>query len=386
MLGDLTILQDKDKIDTKMDHPSLVLLDPYRWGWPVIGPIHNLSHRHVVEERECALAPLPLTEQMSSDDVIGDTANSMDSEYFSRSVSFPPPISLCHMESATSNGTPRHLTRNNGSSQNEGTKRSQYASPTTPSDESMIQHVVDPHLVNIECDVEVGGQCFPLNMRWNLSDAKTYSVDRDIFTYARNVAIELGLAFHEEARLVASIRAQVKHHVDKLVEVRSQEFDFKYGNSKTTITKLEGTLAKESAENSVLKTTVDPVSSSSLRASEESKRKKSSHNESHDNNKKKAPTTSTSTSTNIKGKATANASRSKAKEDVAMPPPPPPEEVWVEVLPEDHNTDICGLCLKGGDLLCCDKCPRAFHLNCLQIKEEDLPEGDWICSGNILYI
>jgi hypothetical protein len=140
----------------------------------------------------------------------------------------------------------------------------------------------------------------------------------------------------------------------------------------------------------VLKTTVDPVLSSSHRASEssqhaESKRKKSSHNESHDNNKKKAPT-SASASINIKGKATANASRSKAKEDVVMPPPPPPEEVWVEVLPEDHNTDICGLCLKGGDLLCCDKCPRAFHLNCLQIKEEDLPEGDWICSGNMLYI
>lgn len=27
----------------------------------------------------------------------------------------------------------------------------------------------------------------------------------------------------------------------------------------------------------------------------------------------------------------------------------------------------------------CDNCPRAFHLGCLNMTEEDLPEGDWKC-------
>lgn len=47
----------------------------------------------------------------------------------------------------------------------------------------------------------------------------------------------------------------------------------------------------------------------------------------------------------------------------------------------DHNTDVCGACSRGGDLLCCDKCPRAFHVECLGVNEEDLPDGDWVCGG-----
>ena len=61
--------------------------------------------------------------------------------------------------------------------------------------------------------------------------------------------------------------------------------------------------------------------------------------------------------------------------------PEPPAEVWVETVVEDHNTDACGMCSKGGDLLCCDRCPRAFHVECLGVNEDDLPEGDWICHG-----
>ncbi|KAI9922781.1 hypothetical protein PsorP6_000149 [Peronosclerospora sorghi] len=34
----------------------------------------------------------------------------------------------------------------------------------------------------------------------------------------------------------------------------------------------------------------------------------------------------------------------------------------------------------AGDLVCCDKCPRSFHLKCLRITENDLPEGDWQCE------
>ncbi|TMW68307.1 hypothetical protein Poli38472_005775 [Pythium oligandrum] len=46
----------------------------------------------------------------------------------------------------------------------------------------------------------------------------------------------------------------------------------------------------------------------------------------------------------------------------------------------DTNLDYCEVCLKAGDLVCCDVCPRSFHLNCLKMKETDLPEGDWQCA------
>lgn len=46
----------------------------------------------------------------------------------------------------------------------------------------------------------------------------------------------------------------------------------------------------------------------------------------------------------------------------------------------DTNLDYCEVCLGAGDLVCCDKCPRSFHLACLKMQESDLPEGDWQCA------
>lgn len=46
----------------------------------------------------------------------------------------------------------------------------------------------------------------------------------------------------------------------------------------------------------------------------------------------------------------------------------------------DTNLDYCEVCLAMGDLVCCDVCPRSFHLACLGMKESDLPEGDWQCD------
>lgn len=29
-----------------------------------------------------------------------------------------------------------------------------------------------------------------------------------------------------------------------------------------------------------------------------------------------------------------------------------------------ENEDFCAVCLNGGELLCCDHCPKVFHLSC----------------------
>ncbi|KAE9043392.1 hypothetical protein PR002_g3353 [Phytophthora rubi] len=46
----------------------------------------------------------------------------------------------------------------------------------------------------------------------------------------------------------------------------------------------------------------------------------------------------------------------------------------------DTNLDFCEVCQRAGDLVCCDKCPRSYHLTCLHMTENDLPEGDWQCN------
>lgn len=31
---------------------------------------------------------------------------------------------------------------------------------------------------------------------------------------------------------------------------------------------------------------------------------------------------------------------------------------------DDPNEDWCAVCQNGGELLCCDRCPKVFHINC----------------------
>uniref|UniRef100_A0A8D2DZE3 Autoimmune regulator n=1 Tax=Sciurus vulgaris TaxID=55149 RepID=A0A8D2DZE3_SCIVU len=40
----------------------------------------------------------------------------------------------------------------------------------------------------------------------------------------------------------------------------------------------------------------------------------------------------------------------------------------------------CALCRDGGELICCDGCPRAFHLACLSPPLREIPSGTWRCS------
>ncbi|NXN07199.1 AIRE regulator, partial [Indicator maculatus] len=45
-----------------------------------------------------------------------------------------------------------------------------------------------------------------------------------------------------------------------------------------------------------------------------------------------------------------------------------------------ENEDECAVCGDGGELICCDGCPRAFHLACLVPPLLCVPSGTWWCG------
>ncbi|XP_008283989.1 autoimmune regulator [Stegastes partitus] len=45
-----------------------------------------------------------------------------------------------------------------------------------------------------------------------------------------------------------------------------------------------------------------------------------------------------------------------------------------------YNDDECAACKDGGELICCDGCPRAFHLACLDPPLTSIPNGPWQCD------
>lgn len=62
---------------------------------------------------------------------------------------------------------------------------------------------------------------------------------------------------------------------------------------------------------------------------------------------------------------------------------PPGEEQQTEKDPEpdeDPNEDWCAVCQNGGELLCCDKCPKVFHLSCHIPGLKSSPSGEWFCA------
>ncbi|KAG8012344.1 Tripartite motif-containing protein 66 [Nibea albiflora] len=47
---------------------------------------------------------------------------------------------------------------------------------------------------------------------------------------------------------------------------------------------------------------------------------------------------------------------------------------------EIDSEDFCAVCLNGGDLLCCDRCPKVFHVACHLPPLISFPLGDWVCT------
>lgn len=46
----------------------------------------------------------------------------------------------------------------------------------------------------------------------------------------------------------------------------------------------------------------------------------------------------------------------------------------------DTHDNYCNKCRMAGELLMCDKCPRVFHLFCLEPPLAVVPEGEWFCN------
>jgi PHD-finger len=47
---------------------------------------------------------------------------------------------------------------------------------------------------------------------------------------------------------------------------------------------------------------------------------------------------------------------------------------------DDGNLDACCLCGLGGNLLCCDGCPAAYHMRCIGEGAKSIPDGEWLCT------
>ncbi|NXK91642.1 AIRE regulator, partial [Formicarius rufipectus] len=58
----------------------------------------------------------------------------------------------------------------------------------------------------------------------------------------------------------------------------------------------------------------------------------------------------------------------------------------VSTPPGQENEDECAVCGDGGELICCDGCPRAFHLTCLVPPLPRVPSGTWQCGSCVMSV
>lgn len=63
------------------------------------------------------------------------------------------------------------------------------------------------------------------------------------------------------------------------------------------------------------------------------------------------------------------------------PPSSVDDDLWLcpDCSCEENHTEYCVLCNQGGELLCCDGCTNAYHMNCLEVLPRDL-NADWFCD------
>lgn len=54
---------------------------------------------------------------------------------------------------------------------------------------------------------------------------------------------------------------------------------------------------------------------------------------------------------------------------------PEPEECT----PKETHLEFCTVCKDGGELLCCDSCPSAYHVYCLNPPLRTVPDEEWMC-------
>lgn len=50
-----------------------------------------------------------------------------------------------------------------------------------------------------------------------------------------------------------------------------------------------------------------------------------------------------------------------------------------EQVPNDYHNEFCKVCKDGGELLCCDSCPSAYHTFCLNPPLRGVPDEEWVC-------
>ncbi|XP_031721082.1 E3 ubiquitin-protein ligase TRIM33-like isoform X1 [Anarrhichthys ocellatus] len=67
--------------------------------------------------------------------------------------------------------------------------------------------------------------------------------------------------------------------------------------------------------------------------------------------------------------------RSQEEDDSSMQRPGPGSGAK-----ETESEDFCATCRNGGDLLCCDLCPKVYHLACHIPPLISFPLGDWVCT------
>lgn len=55
------------------------------------------------------------------------------------------------------------------------------------------------------------------------------------------------------------------------------------------------------------------------------------------------------------------------------------QEENAEEANNDHHMEYCRVCKDGGELLCCEQCPSAYHIYCLNPPLTRIPDEEWIC-------